>query len=320
MSNSIYYENMANHLDNRRLHLIIMTTEKCNFRCLYCYEDFKKGKIKVSVLNGIENLIRYRLNDLDVLEIGWFGGEPLLNIKAINRLGSFSKNIVGNNRKFLSSISTNGYLLDLKNTQILYESGVQSIQISLDGDQLAHDRTRVLASQEGTFCRIWENLIRIKESSIDINVNIRLHINKYNVLNIEKIISQINKVFSNDYRFKVYVKKIENLGNNRMLDNIMEKDFSVDYIESMLEKSLICNNNQKNPDICYAAAANSLVIRSDGNISKCTVILNDSDNLIGRINEDGTLDIQEHIYSKWVSSLFDPNLAKCPISHVKSII
>lgn len=29
---------------NRNLRLIIMPTEQCNFRCRYCYEDFKLGK------------------------------------------------------------------------------------------------------------------------------------------------------------------------------------------------------------------------------------------------------------------------------------
>lgn len=27
------------------LHLIILPTEQCNFRCKYCYESFKKGKM-----------------------------------------------------------------------------------------------------------------------------------------------------------------------------------------------------------------------------------------------------------------------------------
>ena len=39
------------------LELIIMPTEKCNFRCSYCYEDYKKGKMKRPVIDGIINLV-----------------------------------------------------------------------------------------------------------------------------------------------------------------------------------------------------------------------------------------------------------------------
>jgi len=42
--------------------------------------------------------------------------------------------------------------------------------------------------------------------------------------------------------------------------------------------------------ICYASKANSLVIRADGRIAKCTVALNDERNHIGDLKPDGSLD------------------------------
>ena len=51
---------VADSLNNRRLTLILMSTEKCNFRCAYCYEDFAIGKMKKEVVNGICNLITER--------------------------------------------------------------------------------------------------------------------------------------------------------------------------------------------------------------------------------------------------------------------
>lgn len=46
------------------LHLIILPTENCNFRCIYCYESFKKGKIKKEVVRGIKNFIYHRIKKL----------------------------------------------------------------------------------------------------------------------------------------------------------------------------------------------------------------------------------------------------------------
>ena len=36
---------LASCLSNRRLELIVMPTEQCNFRCIYCYEDFRMGRM-----------------------------------------------------------------------------------------------------------------------------------------------------------------------------------------------------------------------------------------------------------------------------------
>ena len=35
------------------LHLILMPTEACNFRCTYCYEDFKLKRMAPAVLRGV---------------------------------------------------------------------------------------------------------------------------------------------------------------------------------------------------------------------------------------------------------------------------
>ncbi len=158
---------IAQSFDNKRLHLIIMPTEKCNFRCTYCYEDFENGKMSRDVVDGIKSLILFRAPDLNTLEIGWFGGEPLLNLKLVEEISEFSKDVMQSSKGyFISSMSTNGYLLDLKSAESLTNKGVSAFQISIDGDRLTHDRSRILASGSGTFDKIWRNLLDIKKTGI----------------------------------------------------------------------------------------------------------------------------------------------------------
>ena len=59
------------------LHLILLPTEACNFRCTYCYEDFRLGRMSEDVVRGVEALLSRRAEGLARLEISWFGGEPL---------------------------------------------------------------------------------------------------------------------------------------------------------------------------------------------------------------------------------------------------
>jgi uncharacterized protein len=51
--------------------------------------------------------------------------------------------------------------------------------------------------------------------------------------------------------------------------------------------------------VCYAAKMNSYVIRADGSLSKCTVALYDPRNIIGRLNEDGTMEISTEKVAWW---------------------
>lgn len=47
---------IAATLSRKVQQLIILPTERCNFRCSYCYEDFMIGKMKEPVVAGLERL------------------------------------------------------------------------------------------------------------------------------------------------------------------------------------------------------------------------------------------------------------------------
>ena len=79
-------------LSPHRLHLIILPTEQCNFRCKYCYEDFKVGKMAKFCVEGINKLISQRLPNTSNLTISWFGGEPLLALDIISNISHHIKN------------------------------------------------------------------------------------------------------------------------------------------------------------------------------------------------------------------------------------
>jgi uncharacterized protein len=71
------------------LELILMSSEDCNFRCKYCYEDFTRGTMIPEVREGIKNLVRKRIRKLSWLNVSWFGGEPLYGWEAIEDLAPF---------------------------------------------------------------------------------------------------------------------------------------------------------------------------------------------------------------------------------------
>ena len=102
---------VAPWLSAKRLELIILPTEKCNFRCSYCYETFAIGRMQLAVQEAVCRLIASR-DDLDQLEISWFGGEPLLGLPVIRKIGAFAHAFADKyGIALLGSMTTNGYLL-----------------------------------------------------------------------------------------------------------------------------------------------------------------------------------------------------------------
>jgi uncharacterized protein len=57
------------------LHLTIMPTLQCNFRCTYCYENFAQGKMSKEIQKGIILWVRKKMKTLAAMDVGWFGGE-----------------------------------------------------------------------------------------------------------------------------------------------------------------------------------------------------------------------------------------------------
>ena len=98
-------------LSDRHLSLILFPTEQCNFRCTYCYEDFKLRRMSEDVQVGILKLIENRLPNLSSIDISWFGGEPLLAPEIISKINGAIQSNCHSELEFSSNITTNGYLM-----------------------------------------------------------------------------------------------------------------------------------------------------------------------------------------------------------------
>src|ERR1700754_382617 len=157
---------------NDILHLIILPTEQCNFRCTYCYEDFKIGTMKRPVIDGVKQLLKKRTPTLRQLHIAWFGGEPLLALPIIEEISGsvqvFAKEAL--DLTYTAEMTTNAFRLDLSTAERLYALGVRHNETTLAGKQTIHDQTRVQRNGKGSFQRIWKNLVELRSSELPVTV------------------------------------------------------------------------------------------------------------------------------------------------------
>ncbi len=309
-------------ITNERFHLIIFPTEQCNFRCVYCYEDFEIGKMTDSLVTSVKNLIAHKIPELKRLDFSWFGGEPLLAKDLVLELAGFSQRLAKKNGcKITGDMTTNGLLLDIKTLTKLVSLQQKNFQISIDGDKEAHDKTRITRTGRGSFDKIWQRLVDAANTSLDFKITLRVHVTDINQKSVLDFCKRYDQTLSSDPRFMLFFKAIENLGGNaNAIDNLIGKNSAKDFANSLTERySSDCKvYNSGGKEICYASKPNSLAIRADGNINKCTVALNDDRNSIGKINPDGTLTINNQKYSSWIKGFttLDSWQMGCPLSYM----
>ena len=285
------------------LRLIIMPTERCSFRCQYCYEEFKNGKMTEELQKGIIKFVEENLDKYTALDVRWFGGEPL---EALDVIEGLSKEFLAicraKHKRYESSITTNGYYLTFENFRRLFSLHVLNYQVTLDGIRDIHDRQRFLAGNIGTYDRIVSNLLSIKRwcRSQKPFITIRVNLTREAIERVDEVIGFFSDNFADDPRFGFSLQRVADWGGERV-EEMKEELVSVNAYESMLDS--LKKNSFKlslrphaalfdaDNAVCYAARKNSFVIGSEGTVYKCTADFRMKENNIGKLLENGQMEL-----------------------------
>lgn len=311
----IIEKNYLDYINNNELFLIILPTEQCNLRCIYCYEKFTKGSMTIDLQKSVISFLEKKLENYKALYISWFGGEPLL---AIDVIESMSKEIIAlckeKNVTYYAGITTNGTLLNEKNFKLLLNARVYDYQITLDGCQETHDNQRVDMSGEGTFSKIYNNLLIMKSFKDNFGVILRTNIGVETEISVNSYIDKIYMDFGNDTRFKLHLVAIADLtGELKSTIDLCDTSHLFPFYNYARSKGIDFNYYKSlyKPGgmICYAANPNSFVIGSDGNIYKCTVAFEEEVNNVGKL-ENGKLNCINRKLCLWNNNGFETS-EKC---------
>ncbi|MFH1678196.1 MAG: radical SAM protein [Candidatus Omnitrophota bacterium] len=144
----------------------ILTTYKCNFKCIYCFEESVKEDVfldkQTSGLIVSWLIKRAQRRGYKSIFLVFYGGEPLLNTAPIDCIGRAMKQWAeANGVKFNFAIITNGSLINPALIEKWRGIGLDSIRISIDGDREAHNKKRPFSSGRGSFDVIIDNIKRI---------------------------------------------------------------------------------------------------------------------------------------------------------------
>ncbi|MFI5350443.1 MAG: radical SAM protein [Elusimicrobiota bacterium] len=294
------------------LHLIIMPTEDCNFRCRYCYESFLRGRMPAPIRRGIKKWVSNEIAKLDRLDVSWFGGEPMEQLDVLEEL---SHSMIGaaraSNVPYSASIVTNGSHLSPENLRRLVECEVRSIQVTIDGLPLQHDRLRVTKDGHPTFEKIWANVKAARRVPGKFHLSIRVNFNTETLEKMEEFLAMAAADLAGDPRFSVFFRPVGHWGGpndsqvlvcSKAAGETAQFDSARQAQKAGLQSGNTFSFMRPGGSVCYAANPRSFVVGSDGTLYKCTVALDKEFNKVGRLREDGLPEIDQDRFALWTTS------------------
>ncbi len=320
--NGLPVQDIADSLSNKIWGLTLLPTEKCNFRCKYCYENYSVGKMDRNTVEAIKKLIEFRINDNELKHfyLNWFGGEPLLAKDIIYEICEHSIELCKNGCTYHGEIITNGFYLSSKVFLNLLGLGIKKYMVAIDGTKTTHDKTRVDIYGRGTYDVIRNNILELKKIQGDFQFVVRLQICQDNIKDIYQSLDEITMLLTGDSRFYLTIVPIGKLGGmndplgtfpipveggqGRKIINDLYDYFSnrVQTVDTTREK------------ICHASRMNALTIRPNGRVVQCVGCLDDPQNDVGMIRKDGTLALEQEKLDLWSRGYnkIDYDLLTCP--------
>ncbi len=287
----IKYDSLAVRYGNRELGLTIIPTLDCNLGCKYCYEKnvLESSYMDEETKNALVTYVEERVIQGEKLSICWYGGEPLLALDIIEELTErFVEICKAKAVEYNSSIVTNGYLLTKETMKRLLRCKVTKIQITLDGVEEKHDQRRCLKNGEPTYKVIWKNIKELKEYREEIQVHLRVNIDKENATSLNEIKRQIEEEMLEDFVY-VYPGKVVAQGgcySKKACFNSQEfAEIELEF-ESRDLKRLPRKYPKPKHNVCCADNNMSMVISSNGDMYKCWKDLGIKEKSIGNIKSE----------------------------------
>lgn len=198
------------------LSLVLVLTESCNLRCIYCCENHWNSRMSSTLQDQIVEFVEANIYRYKCLKVEWFGGEPLLCMDIIESLSRKFIDICQRNRvQYFAVTSTNGFLLNTTTLEKLKELRVLAFQITIDGLKETHDAQRMQIDGTGSWDIIVGNLRDIRDNfkSNLISLVIRTNVTYPICEIIDQYMDFLLNEFGADNRFSFLWRIAEDWGN-----------------------------------------------------------------------------------------------------------
>ena len=293
------YRHKMKVIDSRDYHLVINPTLECNFSCWYCYQEHPKGYMSEKTKQMVMSHIKYMIEKKHItqLDLGWFGGEPLLYFdEVVYPISSYAKLLCGkHNIPYRAQITTNGSKIDLAMIKKMKEIRLTSFQITIDGDPKRHNLIR---NEKGkpSFDTIMNNIYNLCENIEDVRITLRLNYDNKTLESedVKKVFEAIPKkyrksIFPSFHRVWQTVKN-QNADAGSIIENrkqlsLYEYCKDLGFMATSPANAFAIGRHYK----CYADRGYHTEINYDGKVYSCTARNYSEESEIGSLLENGEI-------------------------------
>ncbi|WP_172674796.1 radical SAM/SPASM domain-containing protein [Cellulosilyticum ruminicola] len=267
--------------ETKSLSCWVFVSNDCNLACSYCWE---KGGLLKSNSNMNEAtykkavawiISKVNKKSMESLAITFMGGEPLLNIKAIEyvalQLGNISIPVTFN-------VITNGVLLEAEMVKKLARLNIHSYQITLDGTVAIHNSRRHYRDGRGTFDKIVHNIAMLIDEDPDASIVIRINVDKDNYKSVPYLLKLLKSL--------QYSQFASLCVNDTILEDDSENEFILKEIVKILQfaQKLGFHIAYGELNNCWMMSESWYMINMDGLLYKCPSMVGNKDYAVGSID------------------------------------
>lgn len=295
----------------KKLWVTIIPTLMCNFKYWYCsteltntvYDKESMSKeLQMNIIKFISNQVERR--NANSIHLDWFGGEPTLYFDEI--VFKLSKQVlkIANKHKlpFTNHITTNGFLINKDMVTKFKEINLNSFQITIDGNKKKHNSVR---NENGkpSFDRIIENIKLIVNEISNINMVLRINYDKQTLKDANQIFNKFSKEEAS--RIRIDFQRVWQVSKTDQEENTLLKE-SIKKANNSGFYSSYYGFAPRDFHVCYADRLDYYAINYNGKVYKCTARGYKEDQCIGKIIDNGKLELNYNtLYNYYAKPTFE---------------
>lgn len=281
--------------------LILNTTIDCNLKCWYCYENHStKTYMSIEMVDRILKHIdvMYKTLSFEVLDLTFFGGEPMMNYKAISTLLKGVQILTeANGFKVNLTIVTNGTFITERYINLLKPYNTR-FQITIDGNKEMHNSIRKYKNpnKHDSYSHTLEGLKLLNNADANFTFTLRVNYDDKVLNNIDELINDLS--FMNRGKCLITLQKVwqcdeEKIDINQLFKVIETINNAGFAINSYRFKNTYCSCNTDN--------LNQAIINYDGKVFKCTARDFTEKEVHGYLNDFGIIEWNTELMKKRLS-------------------